>query len=183
MHEKTDVKSYLRYIQRWTDAIDEQRYEDALSTLNEGLQYADEGENAPFYAHFRELKELTQSWLSQMSNEPGASKSRQLNNYKEGISCSFCGKTNGNVSTMVAGPSVYVCDQCIERYSQVITRIEVPEVRDKSDAKREETVRCSFCGKMTGEVGKLIAGIGAFICGECTVICAQIVDAMRAQKS
>ena len=41
----------------------------------------------------------------------------------------------------------------------------------------EGTVYCSFCGKSTDEVKKMIAGpANAFICDECTTICAEILD-------
>ncbi|HQG84612.1 MAG TPA: ClpX C4-type zinc finger protein, partial [Syntrophales bacterium] len=28
--------------------------------------------------------------------------------------CSFCGKTQNEVKKLVAGPSAYICDECIE---------------------------------------------------------------------
>jgi len=28
-------------------------------------------------------------------------------------SCSFCGKPNTDVATLVAGPGVYICDECV----------------------------------------------------------------------
>lgn len=40
-----------------------------------------------------------------------------------------------------------------------------------------DNVRCSFCGKSSGQVRKLIAGPnGAYICEECVEICADIID-------
>src|SRR2546428_11686912 len=35
---------------------------------------------------------------------------------------------------------------------------------------------CSFCGKTHGEVRKLIAGPGVFICDNCIVVCKSILD-------
>ena len=40
----------------------------------------------------------------------------------------------------------------------------------------EMTPRCSFCGKKQGEVKKLIAGPGAFICNECIELCMELLD-------
>ena len=38
-------------------------------------------------------------------------------------------------------------------------------------------IRCSFCGKAEGQVGKMIAGPeGIFICNECVELCKEIVD-------
>ncbi|MCL2548078.1 MAG: ATP-dependent Clp protease ATP-binding subunit ClpX [Symbiobacteriaceae bacterium] len=35
---------------------------------------------------------------------------------------------------------------------------------------------CSFCGKQQGQVTRLIAGPGVFICNECVELCVEIVD-------
>jgi ATP-dependent protease Clp ATPase subunit len=35
---------------------------------------------------------------------------------------------------------------------------------------------CSFCGKIQAEVEKLIAGPSAFICNECVMLCADVLD-------
>ncbi|MGI6211628.1 MAG: ATP-dependent Clp protease ATP-binding subunit ClpX [Anaerovoracaceae bacterium] len=36
------------------------------------------------------------------------------------LRCSFCGKTQSQVRRLVAGPNVYICDECIELFSGVI---------------------------------------------------------------
>ena len=35
---------------------------------------------------------------------------------------------------------------------------------------------CSFCGKTHGEVRKLIAGPGVYICDNCITVCKSILD-------
>ncbi|GAA0839844.1 ClpX C4-type zinc finger protein [Streptosporangium amethystogenes subsp. fukuiense] len=39
-----------------------------------------------------------------------------------------------------------------------------------------ELARCSFCGKPTTEVDKLVAGPGVYICNECVALSASIID-------
>ena len=36
------------------------------------------------------------------------------------LKCSFCGKTQNQVHKLIAGPGVYICDQCIELCSEII---------------------------------------------------------------
>lgn len=36
------------------------------------------------------------------------------------LKCSFCGKTQAQVRKLIAGPGVYICDQCIELCSEII---------------------------------------------------------------
>jgi ATP-dependent Clp protease ATP-binding subunit ClpX len=39
--------------------------------------------------------------------------------------CSFCGKSQHEVKKLIAGPSVFICDECIELCNDII-RDEVP---------------------------------------------------------
>jgi len=39
---------------------------------------------------------------------------------KKQLKCSFCGKTQEQVKRLVAGPGVYICDECIELCSEII---------------------------------------------------------------
>jgi hypothetical protein len=34
--------------------------------------------------------------------------------------CSFCGKTQDQVRTLVAGPKVYICDECVDLCNDII---------------------------------------------------------------
>ena len=43
-------------------------------------------------------------------------------------------------------------------------------VNDKKD------IRCSFCGKNSNEVFKMIAGNDVFICDECVELCSDIIE-------
>ena len=36
------------------------------------------------------------------------------------LRCSFCGKTQDQVRRLVAGPGVYICDECIELCNDII---------------------------------------------------------------
>src|SRR5487761_1669603 len=36
------------------------------------------------------------------------------------VKCSFCGKTQKQVKKLIAGPGVYICDECIELCNDII---------------------------------------------------------------
>ncbi|MCY6484443.1 ATP-dependent Clp protease ATP-binding subunit ClpX [Clostridium aestuarii] len=40
---------------------------------------------------------------------------------KKQLKCSFCGKSQEQVRRLIAGPGVYICDECIELCSEIIT--------------------------------------------------------------
>jgi ATP-dependent Clp protease ATP-binding subunit ClpX len=39
---------------------------------------------------------------------------------KNQLKCSFCGKVQDQVKKLVAGPGVYICDECIELCNEII---------------------------------------------------------------
>jgi ATP-dependent Clp protease ATP-binding subunit ClpX len=48
--------------------------------------------------------------------------------------CSFCGKSQHEVRKLIAGPSVFICDECIELCNDII-RDEIAETADVDGAK------------------------------------------------
>ena len=42
------------------------------------------------------------------------------NNVPKSVRCSFCGKAQENVKKIVAGPGVYICDECIDLCNSII---------------------------------------------------------------
>ncbi|MBS4194857.1 ATP-dependent protease ATP-binding subunit ClpX [Lederbergia citri] len=44
----------------------------------------------------------------------------KFNEEKGQLKCSFCGKTQEQVRKLVAGPGVYICDECIELCSEIV---------------------------------------------------------------
>ncbi len=44
----------------------------------------------------------------------------KYNDEKNQLKCSFCGKTQEQVKKLVAGPGVYICDECIELCNEII---------------------------------------------------------------
>ena len=39
---------------------------------------------------------------------------------KELIRCSFCGKTQDQVKKIIAGPNVYICDECVSLCHEIV---------------------------------------------------------------
>ena len=38
------------------------------------------------------------------------------------LTCSFCRKRQDEVRKLIAGPTVYICDECVRRYAGVLAR-------------------------------------------------------------
>ena len=54
--------------------------------------------------------------------DPGMSEDRQgrSGDSNKILYCSFCGKSQHEVRKLIAGPSVYICDECVELCNDII---------------------------------------------------------------
>jgi hypothetical protein len=107
--------------------------------------------------------------------------------------CSFCGASQKQVRTLVAGPGVFVCDRCVDLAKEVLT-----EAEDRSNGwtglavETESEAKCNFCGKRQCDVEGIVVapdgiGGGKFarrryarrfpgvrICSDCLALCSEI---------
>ncbi len=49
------------------------------------------------------------------------------------LKCSFCGKTQDQVKKLIAGPEVYICDECVELCNEILDE-EFFDQKDKEGA-------------------------------------------------
>lgn len=80
------------------------------------------------------------------------------------LSCNFCGKKQGDVCKLIAGPSVFICDECVDLCTIIIaeeplegardTRSEIQSpktpirVLDRAAASHVQDLLCGGCNKM-----------------------------------
>ncbi len=60
---------------------------------------------------------------------------RKRNERNGELKCSFCGKNQDEVKKLIAGPSVYICDECIELCNDIIA-----EEYEREDAERSKAI-------------------------------------------
>jgi ATP-dependent Clp protease ATP-binding subunit ClpX len=54
------------------------------------------------------------------------------------LKCSFCGKTQDQVKKLIAGPEVYICDECVDLCNEILDE-EFFETREQESDKKEST--------------------------------------------
>ncbi len=59
-----------------------------------------------------------------------------VNNNGPDCICSFCGKDQEEVGKLIAGPDVFICDECIELCNEIVNDKDSPEV-DETDESRQ----------------------------------------------
>jgi hypothetical protein len=72
------------------------------------------------------------------------------------VTCTACGRERADVSKMVAGPKLYICDRCIEQASQQLAPRRLPQVG----------VQCRFCGQLRANEDVTAVG-GVTVCADC----------------
>ncbi len=70
------------------------------------------------------------------------------------VACSFCGKSQKEVKKLIAGPTVYICDECIELCNDIIAeetgRDAESEASSVPKPREIGTLDPSFgCGRLT----------------------------------
>lgn len=61
---------------------------------------------------------------------------------KKQLKCSFCGKNQEQVKRLIAGPGVYICDECIELCSEIITEeLEGEQQLDLTDLPKPQEIK------------------------------------------
>lgn len=60
--------------------------------------------------------------------------SKDTNNGNDELLCSFCGKSQDEVKKLIAGPSVYICDECIQLCNEIIGE----EIGEESEEQTEK---------------------------------------------
>lgn len=94
------------------------------------------------------------------------------------LACTFCGLGKNEVSRLVAGPGVYICDACVATARRVgdDRRTRRAGAISLEVADDPGMLACSFCGKAPRATGYLVTTpVGARICDECVRLCDEII--------
>jgi ClpX C4-type zinc finger protein len=91
------------------------------------------------------------------------------------LACSFCGKTQDEVRKLIAGPTVFICDECIDLCNDIIAaECEQEEANAQTGADREgrtsilaTNVSCSVCRLPKAAPDVLTVAEGRFVCRVC----------------
>jgi|SRR6516162_8608198 ATP-dependent protease Clp ATPase subunit len=87
------------------------------------------------------------------------------------LKCSFCGKTQDEVKKLIAGPGVYICDECVTECDELFKA-----EKDKRSENTDVKLKCSFCGKPQEKVKRIFQGPRVYVCDECIDLCNELLE-------
>ncbi|MBM4262888.1 MAG: hypothetical protein FJ143_11555 [Deltaproteobacteria bacterium] len=87
--------------------------------------------------------------------------------------CSFCSKTQNEVRKLIAGPSVHICDECVDLCDQILVKENLKE-NDPPAASTEERL-CGICMEERESDELVFLPHAAYMC----VGCLEAVQAVR----
>ena len=102
------------------------------------------------------------------------------------LRCSFCNKTAADVRKLIAGPAVFICDECVQACNEIlVAEAETPREgvepfgeTGPSEPPPTRVVKCALCGMQLPWAEALPIPERGVLCRGCS---AQ-VDAALAQK-
>ena len=95
-------------------------------------------------------------------------------------SCSFCGTSQQQVKTLIAGSHAHICDGCVRRVHEVIAghgrSATTPIATIERVSDEVGAAPCGFCGKRRYQVAAMAsAGDARTICDQCLDLCDEIL--------
>jgi hypothetical protein len=97
-------------------------------------------------------------------------------NQKENLACTFCKRPQNELSKLIAGPKVFICDRCVAKAENAMMDNGHPASSSLLvSAKEGSRSRCSFCRKGKTTDRKLLTGSSGNICCECLDVCRQVL--------
>ena len=73
----------------------------------------------------------------------------------EQLLCSFCGKSQRQVKKLIAGPGVYICDECIDLCNEIIDEeLTAPAQLDLDNLPRPKEIYAHHTGKSQEEISR-----------------------------
>jgi hypothetical protein len=91
--------------------------------------------------------------------------------------CTWCDRPQSEVSKLIAGPNVFICESCIEAAEQALRG--APGLGLKLATARA-TGRCAFCRKRSSRKRPVVIGPAADVCEGCLRVCREILDGRAA---
>lgn len=83
------------------------------------------------------------------------------------LRCSFCNKSQRDVKKLIAGPTVYICDECVDICVDILREDLQDELAEAEANPLELSTQCSLCRTPTLLAHGVVVRNRGFLCPGC----------------
>jgi ClpX C4-type zinc finger protein len=151
------------------DLISEQKYGPALRTFQVAVSDFLESKMTPKRSEIaRQLMQIGTALEETLKKAFGDTWETHVPRFPEEgkiVFCSFCGKNQHEVAKIITGPSVHICDECIELCDQILRKENVNEAEKTAVATTERL--CGICMEERESDELIFLPHAAYMCAGC----------------
>lgn len=156
------------------DLVSDQKYGAALRLFQQAVGKFLESRSAPKRGEIaRELLQIGTALEETLKRAIGDDWDAQVPKFEDDAkhaTCSFCGKSQNEVRKLVAGPSVHICDECIELCKNILVEeLDTGGGRKGKSAKAtvSENRLCGICMEERESDELIFLPHAAYMCAGC----------------
>jgi len=162
------------------DLISEQKYGPALRTFQVAVSDFLEAKMTPKRSEIaRQLMQIGTALEETLKKAFGDKWETHVPKFSEEekiVFCSFCGKNQQEVAKIIAGPSVHICDECVELCGKILRKQNV----NAEEAAAAATERlCGICMEQRESDELIFLPHAAYMCAGCL----EDIQALRDQQA
>ena len=163
------------------DLVSDQKYGAALRLFQEAVGKFLESKSAPKRGEIaRELLQIGTALEETLKRAMGEDWDTHVPKFADDVkhaTCSFCGKGQSEVRKLVAGPSVHICDECIDLCKNIL--VEESDVGAKRTITTKEHRLCGVCMEERESDELIFLPHAAYMCAACL----EDIQAVRDKQS
>ena len=149
------------------DLVSEQKYGEALRQFQTAAQNFIDSKSPPKRGEIaQQLLQIGMALEETLKRAMGEKWDAHVPRFEEDseASCSFCGKKQKEARKLIAGPSVHICDECIDLCKNIVLQ-ETED--DEAETKSGENRLCGICMEARESDELIFLPHAAYMCAGC----------------
>jgi len=149
------------------DLVSEQKYGAALRQFQTAAQNFIESKSPPKRGEIaQQLLQIGIALEETLKRAMGEKWDAHVPRFEEDAetSCSFCGKKQSEARKLIAGPSVHICDECVDLCKNIVLQ---EAEADQAETKSGENRLCGICMEARESDELIFLPHAAYMCAGC----------------
>jgi hypothetical protein len=153
------------------DLVSDQKYGAALRLFQQAVGKFLDSKSPPKRGEIaRELLQIGTALEETLKKAIGVDWDKHIPKFDDAVkmaSCSFCSKDRDEVRKLVAGPSVHICDECVDLCRKILAEDQEDGATTESPASVEEKRLCGICMEERESDELIFLPHAAYMCASC----------------